>query len=87
MSMIFKYPLPSPVSDVALPVGSVVLAFDLQRGSPTLWALVDETVERETRTFHVLATGQPFGGVGLRYIGTGQNEDGSLVLHCFEVVR
>ena len=85
--VVWKYPF-APITDrliVEMPAGTEVLAFDNQRETPTLWALVDpEGDERETRQFVLYGTGHQSNGRALRHIGTALFAEGALVLHCFE---
>lgn len=84
---IFKYPLEVTDSQVIdMPRGARILCVQVQRGQPCIWALVDDDVEPTRREIHMRGTGHNCNGVdALRYIGTFQMHDGSLVFHAFEV--
>jgi hypothetical protein len=83
MMKIFKYEVPI-VDDFALlmPSGAEVLAFQVQRGVPCIWARVDERADLVQRNFHVIGTGNPMPDVQMVYIGTVQMPP--FVWHLFE---
>ena len=81
MKTIWKWGL-APVSEVLVPVGSVILDVQLQHSSPVLWALVDTDAPTETRRFRCYGTGHKMPDDPGRYIGTFQVE--GLVFHVFE---
>lgn len=88
MKAIYKYPL--GVNDTArldMPKGADILALQVQRSLPCIWAMVDiplpQIVRRRFRTFgtgHMIPDG--FDGT---YVGTYQLSGGDLVFHVFEV--
>ncbi len=86
---VYKYSF--PVNDeisLELPIGAEVLTVQDQRDTPQLWALVDTQEDRkEIRTFVYIGTGHKHPKefwLGLKYITTFQQLDGSLVWHVFE---
>jgi hypothetical protein len=86
MKTIWKFQLTSQW--VSIPVGAKILSAQLQRGVPTIWAIVDPTAERIQRQFNILSTGSEFtleflGGSS--YIATFQDEDG-IECHLFEIL-
>jgi len=91
MLTIFKYPV--PIEDhfiLELPKNAKILAVQIQRGAPQLWAMVDSETEKEARHFRLSETGHPLGEDYLRiinYIGTFQMENGALVFHLFEIKK
>ena len=87
-----KFDVPTRCGRVSIdmPKGSECLAFQNQRESPVLWALVDPdpSVPTEPRGFYFYGTGHllDFQAVG-RFIGTAQFLNGDLVFHLFEAVQ
>lgn len=78
-----------------IPVGGEILCVQAQGDVPRLWALVDPKVDKERRTFRVLATGQEIPDIdSLTYVGTFQTPLParnmfmlpSLVWHVFEKI-
>jgi len=85
MQQIWKYLI--PVKDefsVDMPEGATILAVQMQRNEPHIWALVYPANHSETRRFRVFGTGQPIDDHNLSYIGTFQILGGDLVFHLFE---
>ena len=81
---IWKYDLRLvDVQNVRLPVAAKILAVQVQRGVPRLWALVDPGAPEENRRIAIRGTGHPIDMAG-EYIGTFQVEGGALVFHVFE---
>ncbi len=82
---IWKYP--TPIKDLVehlMPQGAHVLCVQLQRGVPTMWAIVDPEAPQETRRFRWFGTGHPLPDQpNMCYIDTIQIEDGALVFHLF----
>ena len=85
MSRVYKYEVPvTSVFMLYLPRGAKILSFQTQREKPTIWALVDETVDdTEQRAFFLVGTGHPVPD-DLTYIGTTLMAGGDLVWHLFE---
>ena len=93
---VWKYPLCGIDSiAVSMPAGAKVLAFHLQHGQPTIWALVDPSRPTETRRFRLVGTGESLSLPGdettyssrLRptYVGTAHVDRPVLVFHLFEM--
>lgn len=86
MKKIYKYSL--QMSDefawqVDMPMGSVILSFQVQNDTPTIWvSQYPDMKEFETRKFFMVGTGHQFDGDSI-YIGTIQV--GRFVWHLFEV--
>jgi hypothetical protein len=66
---------------IPMPRNARVVAVQLQRDIPTLWALVDPDAPRTERTFEVVGTGWDF-NEDESYIGTYQQ--GDFVWHVME---
>lgn len=67
------------------------MSVGVQRGTPCLWALVDDDAVSFGRTILMRGTGHPCDGLmgsgsgfGARFLGTIQMYGGDLVLHVFE---
>ena len=82
---ILKYYLSSiDRQKIKMPQGAEILSIQLQRGTITLWAVVDPTAALIEREFVLLGECAPIKDRNdLRYIGTVQNDNGSLVWHVF----
>lgn len=84
---IHKYPLVvAAEQSLMLPEGAIVLAIQLQRGSPVLWAEVPrERAQPLMQDFPVYAvgTGQTVPDDARMHIGTLQFHNGDLVLHFY----
>ena len=81
---VWKYPLslrPGP-QRVTLPALSEIVHVHAQNDTPTLWAQVDGAVREQTRTFYVVATGEPIPEHAEHYVGT--VHIGWTVWHIFE---
>jgi hypothetical protein len=89
MRTVYKFRLENltsgPPVDIVMPKGARILTLQLQGGGPCIWVLVDPDAPPETRTFHVLATGQEIEGSLGEYVGTYQQ--GFFVWHVFETYR
>lgn len=82
MRTIFKYPF--EIKDeiqISMPEGAEILAIQIQRGVPCMWALVVPGEQEEARRFMIYGTGHEIYKSG-KYIATFQT--GSLVWHVFE---
>lgn len=90
MITIYKYPVPILDSfELALPIHSRILAFQIKDETPFIWALVDTCNDIETRTFSIYGTGKPIESKTIyhdKYIGTVQKKFG-FVWHLFEVLN
>lgn len=87
---IWKYHLaPSGETRIDMPEGARVLAVQNQQETLCLWAVVDPTARKHTRSFHVELTGFDIGVEAERgaYLGTVQFNDGAYVVHVFEEAR
>jgi hypothetical protein len=72
---------------IAMPRGARILSLQTQQGVPQLWALVNEDLRTELRTFAMFGTGWrvPDGFNCDRFLGTCQLDNG-LVFHFFEKI-
>ncbi len=88
MKTIYKYKLKQEeVAEVELPKGARVLTAQAQGVHVWIWAIVDaEGVEKETRRFAILKTGQKIALNTdiLTHVGSVQFDEGGLVYHVFE---
>lgn len=82
-TVIWKYPLHDPVSEIYLPAMSQVLDIQMQGGMPVLWAMICPANPMVTRRFRAIMTGEDFNPAGLRYIRSVQDDD--FVIHFYEV--
>jgi hypothetical protein len=85
--VIWKYEI--PIQDeffLAMPKGAKIMKVALQYGNPVMWALVDDTAEKETKKFVSFRTGHYINKHAciLDYIDTFLVEQDRLVLHLFE---
>ncbi len=89
---VFKYPI--DLIDhftIQMPFAAQPISFQLQDNVACMWALVDDTHEKEPRNFIITATGQEIKFSIKQYIGTVviPHNKGvlptSLVWHLFEV--
>lgn len=81
---IYKYQLAiCNRQNVAMPVNAEVLAFQMQKDIPTIWAKIpDKAGEIKDRIFSVVGTGHLFDDSDCKYIGTAQDHE--FVWHLFE---
>lgn len=86
MRVIHKFPLRrARVQDIFIPKDAVILTVQVQRGVPCLWVLLDPNAnDTSLREIVIIGTGQEFPENGLKYIGTFQLHDSSLIFHVFE---
>jgi hypothetical protein len=83
---ISEYPLRADDRQtVQLPKGAELLTVQVQRGTPCLWALVDEAAETEGRVILIYDTDRPISYLG-KHLGTFQLGDGDFVFHAFAEV-
>ena len=82
---IHKYEIPlGDVFTASLPQGARMLAVQVQRGIPCLWAEVDRQANMVPRRFYVRGTGHPMGAARASdHVGTFQLSDGDLVFHLY----
>lgn len=79
----FAIPFIYDVLSFEMPRGSQGLTVQVQRGIPTLWALVDPNAPKTTHEFRIVGTGRMFDPSGMRYVGTFQ--DGNFVWHVYQL--
>lgn len=86
MATIHKYPMSQETTFISMPKGAKILDLQVQDGTPTIWALVDDEAELEKRNFQTVGTGWPLNDAirGFPHIGTVQID--GLVWHIFEVI-
>lgn len=75
---------------VQMPKGAEVLAVQVQRDRPCIWAMVDPAAATEIRHFETFGTGHDIFcdmGIERNYVGTYQVQGGSLVFHVFERIN
>ncbi len=86
MKTIWKYEI--EVNDqinLDMPGGSKILDIQNQDGKIYMWAIVNTKNNIEKRSFLIYGTGHKIDvRENLKYIGTFQVRDGSLVFHLFE---
>lgn len=83
MKTIWKIPLRiDDTQHIQMPIGAKILCVQMQANTPCLWAVVNETGMKESRTFCMYGTGSPVGETQ-NYVGTIQTYSG-LVFHIFE---
>ena len=69
---------------IEMPEGAKILSFKVQRGIPTLWALINLDNKFEKRHFRIIGTGQSIEEDNLKYINTIQTDGGKYIFHLFE---
>ena len=85
MKTIWKFDLEvTDLQDIAIPEGARLLCVQIQRRQPKLWALVEEFAPIVKRFIEMVGTGHEVSDPVGAYIGTFQNENGSLVFHVFD---
>jgi hypothetical protein len=72
---------------VQMPKGAEILAVQMLKGHPCIWAEVNPDAKVETRILCIRGTGHTLKGNEGRYIGTFQAMGGDLVLHVYEAVK
>jgi hypothetical protein len=87
MKTIWKFGLLEERCPIRLPVGAFVLHVHEQHGRPCLWAQVDPSHARESRTFLVIGTGHEMPPDAENYIGSVHLEGGTFVFHVWEAAR
>ena len=86
---IWKFPLEiKDELEIEIPSPAIPLAFQLQKGRPILWCLVDPEMGLVKKKFRLAGTGHKIDNSleELKYIGTVQLIHGLLVYHLFEIV-
>lgn len=86
MRTIWKYTLASHCS-LSIPAGAQLLSVKTQGCDICAWFLLDDAKsERQERHFRIYGTGHKVSDETLRFIDTVMLDEGSLVLHVFEVI-
>lgn len=90
MRTIYKYPF--QVEDVVtqfMPMGSEILAVQVQGDIPCIWAIVDPEAELEVRRFQLYGTGHTMDIAVTQdqHVGTFQLLGGRFVGHLFDVTH
>jgi hypothetical protein len=86
---VHKFTLPRNDRDctVLIPEGAIVLSAHNQYEQATIWALVDPGRKPTPRRFLQLHTGEPARGLATaHFVGSVIMNDGSYVVHVFEVM-
>ena len=83
MRTIWKFVIPFPEGQVAMPRGAKILALQKQDRTPTIWAEVDSEAPKENHLFVIYGTGHPLAEVAGTYIGTFQSPP--FVWHVYDV--
>lgn len=93
MKVIWKYEIPvdGGVHQRYIPAAAEIVGVDSQTGQADrveFWALVDDEVEKETRSFTVIGTGHPVPKGFVRHLGhvIPAAAGGQLVWHVIEVL-
>jgi hypothetical protein len=85
MKTIWKYPLEvTEFQDVKVPIGSKTLSVIMQKGTPTLYCLVNPEENRmESLTVRIIGTGHTHCDILGEFIGTITELNDRLVWHVF----
>lgn len=70
---------------VNMPIGTKLLAAQLQRGELKIWGLCNEAYPLKSRVISVYGTGNPMPDDPGEFVGTFQMSGGSLVFHVFDL--
>ncbi len=83
---IWKYPIDTTIDEITIemPEGARILSFKVQRGIPTLWALINLDNKFEKRHFRIIGTGQSIEEDNLKYIDSIQLAGEKYIFHLFE---
>jgi len=86
MITIWKYEIPIEDGNfsISMPVGSKILSFQVQKGTPMIWCRVNTDLDLIKRVFKLYGTGHPFENKDGKYIGSIQLYNGDLIFHLFE---
>lgn len=72
---------------IKLPVGAEILSIQTKRGIPHLWALVDpDQAFTNAKSLLMFETGCDIPDLELKFIDTIQLNDGTFILHVFELI-
>lgn len=86
----WKFSLDNTTNHITMPTGAQLLHVDVQgglSGGVRLWALVDPDAANETRTFHVIGTGDSVPPEPTVHVGSALTPNGGrYVVHVFEEV-
>lgn len=86
---IWKFTLETTdIQRVEMPENAQILCIQTQNEEPCILALVEPKNATVKRTFEIFGTGHNVPSNAERnYVGTYQLRNGSLVFHCFELLR
>jgi hypothetical protein len=85
----------TPEIRIEMPINSKILKVDTLFGKTVMWAIVDDSKEKETRYFQIFSTGEEIKpslflakeiGYKMEYIGTFYQGRKIFVYHLFEIV-
>jgi hypothetical protein len=83
MRTIYKYQIPvEDTFSLDLPANSKVLTAQTQRQVPCIWVEIDSQAPKHPREFRLVGTGHP-----MRYIGSFQMLQETLIFHLYEVTE
>lgn len=87
MRTIWKFPISARSQfTVSMPIGAEILNLQLQYGMPYIWAIVDDSMEKEIRKFFIVGTGDRLDEfIKCPYIGTYIQD--IFVWHVFEDIN
>lgn len=88
MRIVWKYKLAvEDLQEVGLPEGAEILSVQDQRGTLTIWAMVDPDEKRISPvTIEIIPTGLPVHPADRKHLATVQQENGHLLWHVFQRV-
>ena len=70
--------------EIQLPVGSAILAVQIQRDDICIWVNCDPSAVNERRIINIFGTGQSLPDRPGKYLGTIQMMKGQIVWHVFD---
>lgn len=85
MHEVWKYELNPLLSKYEMPAGAEILSVREQNGKVCLWAKVNTMNLPEEREIIVVGTGHPLTSEQMTHLGTAHLNEGTLVLHVFEI--
>ena len=85
----FSTPVMDKILTIDLPEGAVILSVDEQYNKPVLWALVDPSTDIKPRNLYFALTGQEIEAnrEQLKFIGTIKLDEGTFIVHVFEIIN
>ena len=89
MKIIYKYPVSNEpeVFELEMHKDAEILSVQVQNNTMQLWALVDTQKPKEGRKFVTIMTGcKILSTNSMKFIVTCQLDEGTLVLHLFELM-